>query len=52
MDIIRELSVGSVFQNITFYTFLSLIACLNIDLLLRSSKRNQIDSSIHEIDAN
>ena len=51
MDIIHELSVGTVFQNISFYTFFGVIAYLNIEHLLHSSKRNQTDSSIQEIDA-
>lgn len=52
MNLLHEFSVGTVLQNISFYTFLSIIACLNIDLLLRSPKRNRVDSSIQEIDAN
>ncbi|MGN6638018.1 MAG: hypothetical protein ACTHJ8_03845 [Mucilaginibacter sp.] len=52
MNFLHEFSVGTVFQNISFYTFLSVIACLNIELLLHGSKRSTVNSPVQEIDAN
>lgn len=33
MDFISSLNIGSVYQNISFYTFLSLLICLNFKIL-------------------
>jgi hypothetical protein len=33
MDLVTELSVGSLYQNIAFYSFLILLASLNFDLI-------------------
>ena len=33
MNILTELSIGSVYQNIAFYTLLTLLASLNFDIL-------------------
>ncbi|MFI5161016.1 MAG: hypothetical protein ACHQHN_07040 [Sphingobacteriales bacterium] len=32
MDIINMLSVGTIWQNIAFYSFLTLLVCINLEL--------------------
>ena len=47
MDIRTALSVGTTFQNIAFYTFLVLLACLCIELLKYDAKRKKFGTNPH-----
>lgn len=46
MRIVEELNIGTMYQDIAFYTFLCLLVMINFDLLKYSSKTKNISSSI------
>lgn len=44
MGIIEALSIGTLYQNIAFYTFLIFLAVLNFDLLKHSAKHKTVSA--------
>lgn len=46
MDIISALNIGSIYQNIAFYSFILLLIALNFDLLKYISKQKGYKSAI------
>ncbi len=47
MDIQTALSVGNIYQNIAFYSFLVLLASLCIELLRYDAKRKKLRPNPH-----
>ena len=48
MDVKEILSVGTLYQNIAFYTFLAILACLNVELLWHGPKQRDLNTTITE----
>lgn len=47
MDFQTVVSVGNVYQNIAFYTFLALMVIICVELLKHNSKQRDIEASFH-----
>jgi len=48
MDILSALNIGSFAQNAAFYAFLTLLVCLNFDVLRFRVKQKQLKSAVGE----
>ena len=46
MDIIEALNIGSLYQNIAFYSIITLLLCLNLDILKYHGKQKSYRSAI------
>jgi len=47
MDFQTVASVGNVYQNIAFYTFLALMVVICVELLKHNSKQRNVGASFH-----
>jgi len=47
MNLQAALSVGTIYQNIAFYTFLVLLACLCIELMKHDAKQKKVRANVH-----
>ena len=48
MDLLSALNIGSFYQNVAFYAFLTLLVCLNFDVLKFRGKQKEFKSIVGE----